>query len=315
MNNEEIAQELQKFIDAHNMNIEASTLLDNMDAGDFVALNQAMDNSDNRTIMQILQKYQSSLSEHYNKFVGDNIFESNSLIEQINQMPLNELQEMYKSNVDGALSDCFHLSLQELKTLVYESLLKLNEDITSTLTPQQLGNGSQQPGQNQNSQNGQNGQAVNPQDQEKLKQATLQRNATNSAFKVSVPSSSGDSSQISSLVGIDPGSSPDDTLVVTKDESKPNQVSIFGLDDVNPVEECEDPEEQEELEEPNADGYESPLSNPNPSMGELYKQIGDIESSDDDMYGEESPEGNEAMDNSDEMIKQILDFCSKMRGR
>ena len=40
MDIQQTSQELQKFADSQGMNIDVSTVLDNMDAGDFVELNR-----------------------------------------------------------------------------------------------------------------------------------------------------------------------------------------------------------------------------------------------------------------------------------
>ncbi|HAN1507124.1 TPA: hypothetical protein IEL01_005266, partial [Escherichia coli] len=86
------ATELQKFADAHNLNVDVSVILDNMDAGDFITLNSAIDNSDNREIFQILQKYKAQMSECYNYFstknVNKHINESTELHSIVDSMSL-----------------------------------------------------------------------------------------------------------------------------------------------------------------------------------------------------------------------------------
>ncbi|AXC39217.1 UNVERIFIED_ORG: hypothetical protein [Escherichia phage CMSTMSU] len=165
------AAELQKFADAHNLNVDVSVVLDNMDAGDFITLNAAMDNSDNREIFQILQKYKAQMSESFSYFSTDNvtkhIVESSDWHKTVDSMTMKDLVEAYKSNF--TYSDVSKLSIQELKTIVFEDLSSNLENPENQLKSTQIAkmNVSQQQ------------QQVNPQTQAKLKQAELQRNANN----------------------------------------------------------------------------------------------------------------------------------------
>ncbi|SOK58565.1 hypothetical protein [Yersinia phage fHe-Yen9-04] len=304
MDIQQTAQELQKFADANGLQMDVNQALSSMDAGDFVEINQAMDNSDNRTIMQVLQKYRARTNENYQYFDGTTLSESEE-INTINAMGVDALIEAYRDNVHGAFYDCSHLTLSEMRTLVYE-------DLASTLNSNQISNRNTSTQQTQ----------INPQTQAKLKQAELQQNANNSSFKVTVPGDSTGTSQVAPIVGVDVGQTPQQTLVVTKSNEKPNQVNVFGLDDVQPVQEDDEHDEVESqsvmappAKSNNIEQVGSPFTHENPGLGELSREIGRIEGDQYDTSGEESPEGNEAMNNADEMISQILDFCSRMRGR
>lgn len=291
MDIQQTAQELQKFADAHELNIDVNNALNNMDAGEFVEINQAMDNSDNRTIMKILQKYRAQTNEHYSYFNSNNsqLHESEQ-VNFVNNMGVDELIENYRKYVKGALYNCSNLTLSEMKALVYE-------DLASTLTANQINQKNTSTQQQQ----------INPQTQAKLKQAEFQQNANNQAYKVSVPGNTTGTNELEPIVGVDVGPTPEQTLVVTKNTDKPNQLSVFGLGDVQPVKEDD---EHEEIEQSG-----SPFTHENPGMGELSQEIGKIETDDFNTSGEESVEGNDGMNNEDDMISQILDFCSRMRGR
>jgi hypothetical protein len=308
MDIQQTAQELQKFADANGLHMDVNQALNSMDAGEFVEINQAMDNSDNRTIMQILQKYKAQMSESYKLFASNKINESAD-VKALNNLTVLELEEFYKANCSFALRENSHLTIAELKTLVFDTL---SEDLTSQLNANQITN------QNSSQQQSQ----VNPQTAIKMKQADLQRNASNTNFKVSVPSSQSGSTELANVVGVDIGPTPDKSLVVTKDPTKSNQVNVFGLNDIEPVQEDDEHEEVDNSEgaimapEPkrSIEQTSSPLTHENPSLGRLSQAIGDIESSE-DTSGEESPQGNEGMHNADEILSQIIDFCSRMRGR
>jgi hypothetical protein len=308
MDIQQTAQELQKFADANGLQMEVNQVLSAMDGGDFVEINQAMDNSDNRTIMQLLQKYKAQMSENYKLFASNKINES-AEVNALNGLTVSELEDFYKANCSFALRENSHLTLAEIKTLVFD---ELNEDLTSQLNANQINkqNTAQQQSQ------------VNPQTAIKMKQADLQRNASNTNFKVSVPGNQAGSTELANVVGVDIGPTPDKSLVVTKDPSKSNQVNVFGLDDIEPVQEDDEhdeldnsegaimaPEQQRSIEQ-----QSSPLTHENPSLGRLSQAIGDIEGSE-DTTGEESPQGNEGMHDADEILSQIIDFCSRMRGR
>lgn len=302
MDIQQTAQELQKFADANGLNIEVQEVLTSMDAGDFIELNTAMDQSDNRSIMKILQKYKGRLSESFKYFDGKEFITSESL-SFINDLGVNELVEYYQQYVTGALSDASHLTLAEMKSLVHE-------DLTTSLNANQIAarNNSVKQGQ------------VNPQTQMKMKQAQIQQNSNNGAFKVTVPGKQDGTTDVESVVGIDAGSSPQTTLVVTKDPNRANEVNVYGLDDIDPVSNGGQINVQEDADDVMAppdndhlENSESPLSHPAPSMGELMKTIGEI--GDEDVTGEQSIEGNEATHQQDEVIDQIIDFCSRLQRR
>lgn len=308
MDIQQTAQELQKFADANGLQMDVNQALNSMDAGEFVEINQAMDNSDNRTIMQILQKYKAQMSESYKLFTSNKINESAD-VKALNNLSVLELEEFYKRNCSFALRENSHLTIAELKTLVFDTL---SEDLTSQLNANQITNQNSAQQQSQ----------VNPQTAIKMKQADLQRNASNTNFKVSVPGSQSGSTELANVVGVDIGPTPDKSLVVTKDPTKSNQVNVFGLNDIEPVQEDDEHEEVDNSEgaimapEPkrSIEQTSSPLTHENPSLGRLSQAIGDIEGSE-DTSGEESPQGNEGMHNADEILSQIIDFCSRMRGR
>ena len=309
MDIQQTATELQKFAQANGLQMDVSTVLDNMDAGDFVAINQAMDNSDNHTILKILQKYKSRAFESYKLFNGTTLTEDAS-INLVNDLTPDELIEHYHT-IEGMVHDFSHLTLNELRTLVYE-------DLTSTLRADQI------TGQNNATQQTQ----INPQTQAKLKQSDIEKNANNSAFKVSVPGDTSGTQQIQSVVGIDPGPTTQQSLVVTKDQSQPNQVGVYSLDDVqtlqqgaNITEELSAQEANDEVMGPpsghdNIGGGPSTLSTTAPGMGEIIQAVSNaVSSSVEDVSGEQSPMGNDATAADNDMIDQIIDFCTRMRGR
>jgi hypothetical protein len=311
MDIQQTATELQKFADANGLQMDVSVVLDNMDAGDFVAINQAMDNSDNHSILKILQKYKSRTFESYSYFNGTMITEDES-INLVNDLSPDELIEHYRT-IEGMVHDVTHLTLNELRTLVYE-------DLTSNLQANQI------VGRNTTTQQ----QQINPQTQAKVKQADIQRNANNSAFKVSVPGNQQGTQQIQSVVGIDPGPTTQQSLVVTQDQTQPNQVDVYSLDDVETVqqqgqtninEELSAQEANDEVMGPpstndNVGGGPSTLSTTAPGMGEIIQAVSNaVSSSVEDVSGEQSPMGNDATAADNDMIDQIIDFCTRMRGR
>lgn len=315
MNIQETAQELQKFADANGLQMDVSEALQAMDAGDFIEINQAMDNSDNRTIMQVLQKYKAQMSENYKLFCGNKINESYG-VNFMNSLTPTQIIEFFKIHCAFALNENSHLTLSEMKTLAYDVVNEkaergeLAEDLANTLRAGQI---TKQNNATQQTQ-------INPQTAAKLKQAELQKNASNANFKVTVPGSTTGTSEIEPVVGVDVGPTTDQTLVVTKDADQPNQLSVFGLGDVEPVKEAEYEENDSEdtMAPPDVTHTEqtgSPFTHENPGLGDLSHAIGQIESDDYNLDGEESPEGNEGMNNADEVLAQIIDFCSRMRGR
>lgn len=309
---QQTATELQKFADANDLQIDdVSIILDSMDAGDFVSLNQAMDNSDNHTILKILQKYKSRTYESYNHF-STNIITEDDSVNLVNDMSPDELIEHYHT-MEGMVHCTEHLTLHELKTMVYEDLmsnLRANQIVDRNTVTQQ--------------------QQINPQTQAKVKQADIERNANNSSFKVSVPGNQEGTQQIEPVVGVDPGPTSQQTLVVTKDPSKPNHVGVYSLDDVDTVQQQGQTNIREELspQEANDEVMGSPTSYDNigggPStfsdtaagMGEIRQAIDAAVSSNvEDVTGEQSPLGNDASKAGDDMIDQIIDFCARIRGR
>lgn len=108
MDIQQTAQELQKFADANGLHMDVNQALNAMDAGDFVEINQAMDNSDNRTIMQVLQKYKAQMSESYKLFASTKINESAD-VSALNRLSLNELEAFYKEHCAYALRENSHL--------------------------------------------------------------------------------------------------------------------------------------------------------------------------------------------------------------
>lgn len=309
MDIQQTAQELQKCADANGLEVDASSILNTMDAGDFLAINQAMDQSDNRTIIQLLQKYKGRMSESFKFFNGKHhLDESNELLCKVHNMNMKELAESYAKF--SAYSDTTFFSTQELKALVYEDVasnLKANQIVGRNTTTQQ--------------------QNVNPQTQNKMKQAELQRNANNNAMQVTVPGNQSGTDNVEPVVGVDIGPTPQQTLVVTKNSSKPNQVNVYGLDDVNPIqqqgqvnmsEEFTPQEINQELmnnpEDVVQNDTPSPLTHTAPGMGELIQAIAHVEK-EDDVYGDGSPMANDGTEQDNEIIDQIIDFCSRMRGR
>lgn len=311
MDIQQIATELQKFAQANGLDMDIQSTLDSMDAGDFVSLNQAMDNSDNHTILKLLQKYKSRTYESYGHF-GANLITEDESINIVNDMGSDELLEHYKT-IEGMVHSTDHLTLQELKSIVYEDLmsnLRANQIVGRNTTTQQ--------------------QQVNPQTQAKVKQSEIQRNANNSAFKVSVPGNQQGTQQIEPVVGIDPGPTSQQTLVVTKDQNQPNQLGVYSLDDVETVqqqgqtnikEELSPQEANDEVMGPpsghdNIGGGPSTFSDTAAGMGEIRQAIDNaVSSSVEDVSGEQSPLGNDATKAGDDMIDQIIDFCARIRGR
>ncbi|HEA3650698.1 TPA: hypothetical protein RVU01_004313 [Escherichia coli] len=308
------ATELQKFADAHNLNVDVSVILDNMDAGDFITLNSAIDNSDNREIFQILQKYKAQMSECYNYFstknVNKHINESTELHSIVDSMSLKQLAEEYHKNY--TYSDITKLTIQELKAIVFEDL----QNQATQMQAKQIAKMNVSQGQQQ----------VNPQTQAKMKQAELQRNANN--MKVSVPGTQSGTDSVEPVVGVDPGQTPEQSLVITKSGTKPNELNVFPLSDVNPIDNQNNPIREEKspqeinselmanssLEPDSNPDTPSPLSHHAPGMGEMIHAISDIEK-EDDIYGDESVMANTSQSDNDDMVDQIIDFCHRMRGR
>lgn len=313
MDIQQTAEQLQKFADANGLQMDCSAAVNEMDAGDFIELNQAMDNSDNRSILQILQKYKARVSENYAIFSGKKICESVDM-QLMNKLAFNELESLYKQFNPSAFNNNSHLTIAEMKTLTYDAM---NEDITSQLNANVIANAN----------NKQQQQQINPQTQMKMKQAELQRNSNNNAMKVTVPGSQQGTDQVAPVVGVDVGPTPQQTLVVTKDPQQQNQVQVYGLDDVDPIsqngqlnmsEEYNPAQKNQELMAPSGahpeSGGPSPLTLTEPGIGGIIQAIADIES-EDNVHGDESPLGNSSMDAENEIIAQIIDNCARIRGR
>lgn len=329
MDIQETAQQLQVFADANGLDIDCSVAVNEMDSGDFIEINQAMDNSDNRTIMQILQKYKARLSESYQYFYNSVLVESYGL-NFINSLAFTDLETFYKMHEPSAFSNNEHLSLAEMKTLAYdvanaenvkmflESKVKEDTDPQARLTANVIANANNKEQQ----------QNVNPQTQAKMKQAELQRNAGNTAMQVTVPGNQQGTNNVAPVVGVDPGPTPQQTLVVTKDPQKQDQLSVYGLNDVNPVNqqgqvnmtEAASAEELNQSVMGNSgqampvSGGPSPLTHTEPGIGEIIQAISHIEA-DNNVHGDESPLGNSSMDAENDIIAQIIDNCSKIRSR
>lgn len=323
MDIQQTAEQLQKFADAHGLNMDCSVLLDQMDSGDYIELNGAIDNSDNHSIMQILQKYKARLSESYGYFTGNILVESYGL-NFINSLSYNSLEKFFKENVSFAMHDNSHLTIAEMKTIAYDhanidnvSVFMEDNNPQAQLTANIIANANTRQQQTQ----------VNPQTQAKMKQAELQRNSGNNAMKVTVPGNQSGTNNVATLVGVDPGPTEQQTLVVTKDPQKQNQVNVYGLDDVNPVdqqgqinmtEEYSPQEINQDVMAPSGahpeSGGPSPLTVTEPGIGGIIQAIAHIES-EDNIHGDESPMGNQSMNDENDIIAQIIDNCSKMRGR
>lgn len=296
MNMEDIQAELQKFADANHLSVDVAKILDIISAGDFIVLNSAMDQSDNTTILQVLQKYRAQVSESYNAF-GNLLLamtESNAMFQEVRRMGSTELHEHYQ-HCNGATHDTSFLTLQEMQTLVFE-------DLTTSLTSAQTSGSTAKP-----SAAPQDGQQ-NPVVAAKLKQQSIQQNAGNANFQVSVPGTNG-SSSVQSVLGIDIAQKPEDSLVVTKDPTKANQVQVYSINDVSTVNEDESDEEQCVLVQPE-EGYEEET----PEVDELEVAANDPEvQPESDQFGFEvinDPEPTE--EEQDATIQQILDFCKKL---
>lgn len=313
MDIQQTAEQIQKFADANGLQIDASVIVNNMDSGDFIELNQAMDNSDNRQLLQILQKYKARFSESYKYFSGKKL-STNAEVQRINSLSFKKLQECYKKSTDNSFSDNSHLTIAEMKALVFEGL---NGNPQAQLTANVIANANNKEQQTQ----------INPQTQAKMKQAELQRNSNNNAMQVSVPGNQSGIDQVEPVVGVDVGATPQQTLVVTKNNQKPNEVNVFGLDDVNPIEQNGQVQMSEEFspQEVNQDvmapgggfpesGGPSPLTHTEPGIGGIIQAISDIES-EDNVHGDESPMGNDSMNAENDIIAQIIDNCMKIRSR
>lgn len=284
MDIQELGTQLQKFADAQGLNVDVDAILQTMDAGDFVEINQAIDNNDNRSILKILQKYRARAMESYQYFSGTKLIESDEL-RVIDEMGYNELVENYHSFVQGALHDHSHLSLSEMKALV-------KEDLTSTLGNAITNNDNK------------NQSTVNPEVQAKMKQAELQKNTGNPNFNVTVPNGNG--SSVEQVLGVDVGSNPEQSLVVTKDPNQANQVQVFGLNDVEPVQ--EDAMDvlnmavqgaDDELKDSVDEDCEDPTLQAEPEM-QVNPEIVVVQD-------EEVPQ-------EDDIVSQIMAFCSRLNG-
>lgn len=328
MDIQQTAHELQKMADANGLDIDCSVAVDQMDAGDFIELNQAIDNSDNRAIIEILQRYKARLSESY-KYFSTFSTERSFGIDFMNSLGAQDLETFYKMQCPTALDLNGHLTLSEMRTLAYDAVdrtivekhisdkIKEDQDPASQLRATTIANANNQQKQGQ----------VNPQTQAKMKQAELQRNSGNQAMQVTTPGNQSGIGAVAKVVGVDPGPTPQQTLVVTQDPQKQNQLSVYGLDDVDPVQQQGQVNMTEEFtpqeinqsvmakggQHPESGGP-SPLTHTEPGMGSIIQAIANIEA-EDNVHGDESPLGNSSMDAEGDIIAQIIDNCSKMRGR
>lgn len=314
MDIQQTAEQIQSFADANGIQIDADVVVNNMDSGDFIELNQAMDNSDNRAIAHILQKYKARLSENYKYFKVNAKYTQRESVQKINSLTFDALVESVKS---GSGIDVSKLSIAEMKTLAHDKMEEAVNNPQAQLTANIIANANNQEQQ----------QKVNPQTQAKMKQAELQRNSNNNAMQVTVPGNQSGTNDVEKVMGVDPGPTPQQTLVVTKSNQKPNEVNVFGLDDVNPVnqngqinmsEEYSPQQINQDVMAPNGahpeSGGPSPLTHTAPGMGEMIHAIADIEA-EDNVHGDESPLGNESMNDEVDIINQIIQNCDKMRGR
>lgn len=299
----ETITELQRFADANNLNMDVSGIVDIMDAGDFIEINQAMDSSNNIEIVKILQKYKARMNENFKFFNSNLILENNSTLKTVQDMNMKELSEMFKKSAQGFMFDNSHLSIAELKTLVYEDLSSSLQSAQSQIKAGQIAKSTTQ-----------NDQQINPQTAAKLKQSDIQKNSGNPNYKVQIPGQNGGEAELADVIGVDVGPTTQQTLVVTKDPTNRNQVDVFGLDDIQPIKEDveklnEMSPEQSELQ--NSEGSLSVLSIPNPDMADMIDAVTDISNEPEVTDGSESVQGNSALDNTDE-IDAIINFCQRM---
>lgn len=287
MDVQELGTELQHFADAQGLNVNVDAILQTMDAGDFVEVNQAIDNNDNRSLLKILQKYRARAMESYQYFNGTKLIESDEL-RVIDEMGYNELVENYRAFVHGALHDHSHLSISEMKALI-------KEDLTTT-----LGNAIA------NTDN-KNQQTMDPATAAKMKQAELQKNTGNPNFNVTVPNGTGTS--VEPVLGVDVGSNPEQSLVVTKDPNQTNQVQVFGLNDVQPVQ--EDAMDvlgmavqgaDDELKDNIDENCEDPTLQPEPQLQRNPENDPEVLVVQDEVPQEE------------DIVAQIMAFCSRLNG-
>lgn len=311
MDNREITEQLQIFADANGLGVDVQRIMSEIDAGDFVTLNQAMDNSDNATIMKVLQKYKARLSESYKSFKSEipSLKESHNFIKSMGRL---ELQENYKRFCPGALTDVSHLSTPELQTLVFE-------DMASNLTPVQAQGRANQLAQNNLTQ--QKSVTPNAQTANKLKQNDILQKGNSGHYQVQVPGQDGQP-ELTDVVGIDVSPNAQQSLVVTKDPSRQGNVKVFGIDDIETVKESEDFDSDfiklldsiqplSEGEDCNASGDLSVLTRPFHDWTDVIDDITDISRKPQSLDGSESVIGNDAMDNRQE-YNDIITFCRKI---
>lgn len=227
----DLVGELNKWIVANNINADASTIIDSMDMGTFIELNNAIDNNDNSQIMNIVNKTRAEKSDVYENFKRG--IANDQLMEHIINMYPSELTAAYYNHVKGAsFMECDNITYSMMATLLYEDM---NAGVGSGSNPaqSQTGDAQQQPQQNQPA----NLQA---------KQQDLIKQLQSGAGKVAVSGNNGQAT-ISNLVGIQQGQSPDETLVVTSDDSSPDNVQITNINGIDPVQEDADDCEHDEL--------------------------------------------------------------------
>lgn len=229
----DLVGELNKWIIANEINADAATLIDAMDMGTFIELNNAIDNNDNSQIMNIVNKTRATMSDVYECFATG--CPSDKLMEHIIKMYPSKLTEAYYTHVRGAsYMECDNLSYAMMATLLYEDLNAPGTGSGSNAGQPQQSQGLGQPQQ----------QPITPADLQ-TKQQELITQLQSGDGKVAVTGGNGQAT-ISNLVGIKQGDSPDDTLVVTSDDNSPDDVQITNLAGIDTVQEdCDD--EHDEL--------------------------------------------------------------------
>lgn len=220
----DLVGELNKWIIAHDINADASAIIDSMDMGTFIELNNAMDTNDNSQIMNIVNKSRAQKSDVYENF--KNGYAENKLMQHIIDMYPSQLTEAYYQHVKGAsYMECDNITYSMMATLLYEDLNAPGMGSGSAATPQ----GTQQQPQQQ------------PTSADMMsKQQELINQLKTGNEQVAISGGNGQAT-LGNLVGIQQGDTPDDTLVVTSDDSSPDNVQITNLAAIDPVQEgCDD---------------------------------------------------------------------------
>lgn len=224
----DLVGELNKWIIANDINADASSILDSMDMGTFIELNNAIDSNDNSQIMNIVNKARAQKSDVYENFKRG--FADNKLMQHIIDMYPSQLTEAYYKHVKGAsYMECDGISYSMMATLLYEDLNAPGMGSGSAPQPGQQGQPQQQP--------------TSADMMSKQQDLINQLNTGND--KVAVSGANGQAS-LGNLVGIQQGDSPEDTLVVTSPDNTPDNVQITNLAAIDPVQEGCD-EDHDEL--------------------------------------------------------------------